>query len=168
MEKKLDGNYTRMLWSVLNKSWRLHATKQQLYGHLSPITKSIQVRRTRHVGHSWKSKDELISDELRWNPSHGRVKIGRPARTNIQQLYANTGCNLKDLLGPMDDRDGWRERVREICASSMTWWWQWLSLFHLVGLWQTKCSIIWRVLNISVELLYNIMINEYILVFICI
>ena len=37
MEKKLDGNYTRMLRAILNKSWRQHATKQQqLYGHLPP------------------------------------------------------------------------------------------------------------------------------------
>ena len=36
MEKKLGGNYTRMLWAVLNKSWRQHPTKQQLYGHLPP------------------------------------------------------------------------------------------------------------------------------------
>ena len=34
MEKKLDGNYTRMLRAILNKSWRQHPTKQQLYGHL--------------------------------------------------------------------------------------------------------------------------------------
>ena len=39
MEKKLDGNYTRMLQAILNKSWRQHPTKQQLYGHLPPITK---------------------------------------------------------------------------------------------------------------------------------
>ena len=50
MEKKLDGNYTRMLRAILNKSWRQHSTKQQLYGHLQPITKTIQVRRTRHAG----------------------------------------------------------------------------------------------------------------------
>ena len=37
MEKKLDGNYTRMLRAILNKSWRQHPTKQQLYGHLPPI-----------------------------------------------------------------------------------------------------------------------------------
>ena len=43
LEKKLDGNYTKMLQAVLNKSWRQHPTKQQLYGHLSPITKTIQV-----------------------------------------------------------------------------------------------------------------------------
>ena len=30
MEKKLDGNYTRMLWAILNKSWRQHPTKQHL------------------------------------------------------------------------------------------------------------------------------------------
>ena len=30
LEKKLDGNYTRMLWAILNKSWRQHPTKHQL------------------------------------------------------------------------------------------------------------------------------------------
>ena len=39
LEKKLDGNYTRMLWAILNKSWRQHPTKHQLYGHLPPISK---------------------------------------------------------------------------------------------------------------------------------
>ena len=51
LEKKLDGNYTRMLRTILNKSWRQHPTNHQLYGHLPPITKTIQVRRTRHAGH---------------------------------------------------------------------------------------------------------------------
>ena len=51
MEKKLDGNYTRMLRAVLNMSWRQHPTKEQLYGHLPPITKTIQIRRTRHAEH---------------------------------------------------------------------------------------------------------------------
>ena len=49
MEKKLDSNYTRMLWTILNKSWRQHPTKQQLYDHLLPITKTIKVRWTRHA-----------------------------------------------------------------------------------------------------------------------
>ena len=39
LEKKLDGNYTRMLRAILNKSWRQHSTRHQLYGHLPPITK---------------------------------------------------------------------------------------------------------------------------------
>ena len=37
LEKKLDGNYTRMLRAILNKSWRQHPTRHQLYGHLPPI-----------------------------------------------------------------------------------------------------------------------------------
>ena len=34
LEKKLDGNYTRMLRAVLNKSWRQHPMRHQQYGHL--------------------------------------------------------------------------------------------------------------------------------------
>ena len=82
--KKLDSNYTRMLRAILNKSWRQHPTRHQLYGHLPPITKTIQVRRTRHAGHCWRSRDELISDVLLWTPTHGHAKAGRPARTYIQ------------------------------------------------------------------------------------
>ena len=107
MEKKLDGNYTRMLQAILNKSWRQHPTKQQLYGHLPPIMKTMKVRRTRHAGHYWKSKDELLSNILLWTPLHGQAKAGRPARTNVQQLRADTGCSLEDLLEAMDNRDGW-------------------------------------------------------------
>ena len=81
LEKKLDGNYTRMLRAILNKSWRQHPTRHQLYGHLPPITKTIQVRRTRHAGHCRRSRDELISDVLLRTPKHGRAKAGRPART---------------------------------------------------------------------------------------
>ncbi len=76
MEKKLDGNYTRMLRAILNNSWRQHPTKLQLYGHLHPIIKTIKVRRTRHAGHCWRSRDEPISDVLQWTPSHGRAKAG--------------------------------------------------------------------------------------------
>ena len=58
MEKKLDGNYTRMLCVVLNKSWKQHPTKQQPYSHLPPIPLTTQVRQTRHAEHCWRSKDE--------------------------------------------------------------------------------------------------------------
>ena len=70
LEKKLYGNYTRMLRAILNKSRRQHPTRHQLYGHLPPITKTIHVRRTRHAGHCWRSRDELISD----GPPHMAVQ----------------------------------------------------------------------------------------------
>ena len=130
LEKKLDGNYTRMLRAVLNKSWRQHPTRHQLYGHLPPITKTIQVRRTRHAGHCWRSKDELISDVLQWTPTYGCAKAGRPARTYIQQLCEDTGCNTEDLPEAMNDREKWRERVRYIRAGGATWWW-WMMMIHM-------------------------------------
>ena len=79
LEKKLDSNYTRMLRAILNKSWQQHPTKHQLYCHLSPIMKTIQVGRTRHAGHCWRSRDELISDVLLWNPTYSQAKAGWPA-----------------------------------------------------------------------------------------
>ena len=125
LEKKLDGNYTRMLRAILNKSWQQHPTRHQLYGHLPPITKTIQVRRTRHAGHCWRSRDELIRDVLLWIPTHGRAKAGRPARTYIQQLCEDTGCCSEDLPRAMNDREEWRERVRDIRAACTIWWWWW-------------------------------------------
>ena len=108
-----------MLRAILNKSWWQHLTRHQLYGHLPPITKTIQVRQTRHAGHCWRSRDELISDVLLWTPTYGRAKAGRPAWTYIQQLCEDMGC------GPeaMNDREKWRERIRDVRACSTTWWW---------------------------------------------
>ena len=117
LKKKLDGNYTRILRAILNKSWRQHPTRYQLYGHLPPITKTIQVRWTRHAGHCWRSKDELISDVLLRTPTYVR-----PARTYIHQLYEDTGYSPEDLPEMMNDREKCRERVRDIRASGTTWW----------------------------------------------
>ena len=118
--KKLDGNYTRILRAILKKSWRQHPTRHQLYRHLSPITKTIRVRRTRHAVHCWRNKDELISDVLRWTPAYGLAKAGRPARTYIQQLCEDTGCSPEDLPEAMNEREKWQERIRDIRASGTT------------------------------------------------
>ena len=120
LEKKLDGNYTRMLRAILNKSWRQHPTRHQLYGHLPPIPKTIQVRQTRHAGHCWRSKDELVSDILLWTPTYGQAKAGRPARSYVRQLCEDTGCTSEDQPEAMNDRDKWREMARDICADGTT------------------------------------------------
>ena len=122
-----------MLRAILNKSLRQHPTRHQLYGHLPPITKTIQVRRVRRAGHCWRSKDELISDVLLWTPAYGQAKAGRPARTYIQQLCEDTGCSPEDLPKAMNDWEVWRERVRNIRASGTTWWWNdlWFTKIHV-------------------------------------
>ena len=104
LEKKLDGNYARMLRAILNKSWQQHPTRHQLYDHLPPITKTIQIRRTRHAGHCWRNRDELISDVLLWTPTYGRAREGRPARTYIQKLCEDTECSSENLPEAMNDR----------------------------------------------------------------
>ena len=109
LEKKLDGNDTRMLRAILNKSRRQHPTKHQLYGHLPPIKKTIQVRQTRHAGHCWRSRDKLISDVFLWTLTYGRAKAGRPARTCIQQLCEDTDvaqktCQRRWTIGKSGER----------------------------------------------------------------
>ena len=97
-----------MLWAILNKSWRQHPTRQQLYGHLPPITKTIQVRRTRHAGQCWRSRDELISDVFLWTPTYGGAKVGRPARTysssvRIRDVALKT-CQKRWTIGRSGER----------------------------------------------------------------
>ena len=118
LKKKQDGNYTRMLRAILKKSRQQHPTRHQLYSHLPPIMKTIQARWTRHAGHCWRSKDELISDVLLWTSAYGQAKAGWPARTYIQQLCEDTGCSPEDLPEAMNDREKWRERVRDIHAAA--------------------------------------------------
>ena len=127
-----DLQVLSMLRAILSKSWRQHPTKHQLYGHLPPITKTIQVKRTRDAGHCWRSRDELISDVLLWTPTYSRAKAGKPARTYIQQLCEDTGCSPEDLSEAMNDREKWRERVRDIRAGGTTWrwWWRWQVLIY--------------------------------------
>ena len=120
LENKLDGNYARMLRAILNKSWRQHPTKHRLYGYLASITKTIQVRRTRHTGHFWRSREKVISDVFLWTPTYNRAKAGRTPRTYIQQLCEDTGCSPEDLPEAMNEREKQRQRVRDIRASGST------------------------------------------------
>ena len=140
LKKKLDGNYTRMLRAILNKSWRQHPTMHQLYGHLPPVTKTIQIRRTRHAGHCWRSKDELISDVLLWTPAYSQPKAGRPVRTYIQQLCEDTGCSPEDLPEAMNNMEKWRERVRDIRASGTTWWYIYIYGIYIFNSWNIVCN----------------------------
>ena len=155
LEKKLEGDYTRMLRAILNKSWWQHPTRHQLYGHLPPITKTMQDTKTcrtrklcrtrRHAGHCWRRRDELIRDVLLWTPTHCCAKAGRPAWTYIQQLCEDKGCCPEDLPGAMNDKEEWRERVRDIRATSATWWWWWVLID-----WRLLCFPIWYLLLVTI------------------
>ena len=135
----VDGNVLMAVFILINRShpyrWSEVVPQSKYLNHLihTPRTglgivlnrqriypKTIQVRRTRHVGYYWRSRDEFISDVLLWTPSHGRTKTRQPARTYIQHLCADTGCSLEDLPEVMNNREGWQERVRDIHADGLT------------------------------------------------
>ena len=80
-----------------------------MYGHLPPITQTIQVRWTRYAGYCW----EKISTSSEAKFSYGLLHKDAPEWVNLQrhQVYAETGCALEHLKGAMNDRD--RERGGE-------------------------------------------------------
>ena len=101
-----------------------HFIKHQLYGHLPPISQTIQVR---HLEHCCRNGDEL--KVLLWTLTHGHTNIDWPAKTYIDQLCANTRCSQEVLPGMMDD-----EIESENCAVSMILWWCFLSSAYSIGL----------------------------------
>ena len=101
LEKKLDGNYTRMPRAILNKSWRQYPTKHQQYGHLPHIAKTIQVRRTRHEGHCCRSRDELISDVLLWTPHMAEQRQDQ----RLEHTYSSS------------------VRIRDVALKAIQRWW---------------------------------------------
>ena len=111
-ETSLKGTYTRMLRAVLNISWKEHPTNKVLYGHFIPIADTIRESRLRFAGHSWRSKEEIVSDVMLWRPTQGTTSVGRPSRTYINQLADDAGCLPEDLPGVMEDRTEWKERVK--------------------------------------------------------
>ena len=122
MQKKLDRDYTRMLRTVLNKSWGQHPTKQLLNGHRCSISQISQVRQARHARYCRGSKDELINNIFRWTPTHGHTSVGRQANTYIYLLWTDTGCRLEYLPGAMANKNGLWGRIMRIWAINTTWW----------------------------------------------
>ena len=122
MYKKLEWNYIRIQRTVLNKSWKQHATQQQLYSHLLPISKTIQLRWTRHAGHCWR-KDQFLCDVFS-EPLH----IETPVPVDQQELtcisfvgtldVVRRTCREQWMIVMDEEREGEGE---EILAVSLTW-----------------------------------------------
>ena len=143
-------NSTRRLCVILNKSWKQHPTKQQLYGDLSPIFKTIQIRRTRHAEHCWRSKDELISDDLLWTRSNGHTSVGQSTKTYQQQLFTETWGSLEDLP---EVTEGKGNDEKESRKSMLAAWYDDddADLFMAVGYW----LVVWVLWHIYLSRLFN-------------
>ena len=114
-----------MLRAVLNKSWRHHPTKLQLYGIYHPSRKPSNF-----------DEPDMLETTGEAHKRYAAVdpftKVGWPARAYMPHLSAPTGCSLEDLPGAIEDRDGWREGVRESRASGATWWYRYIYIYHIV------------------------------------
>ena len=113
IEKKLDENWTKMQWAILNQSWKQHPTKQQLYDHLLPISKAIQVRWTRYAGHCWRSKDKLISNVILWTPTYGYVSVGQKQWMIGMNKEKESGKSVLSAWLDDDDDDDDEEEEEE-------------------------------------------------------
>ena len=125
MEIKLDGNYTRKLYTVFEQ---VHEATSDKTAAVWPCTYHL-TRQIIHVGYCWWSKEKRWGSVFLWTLIHGKAMVSQPARTYMHQLCVDTGYSLEDLLWVMDDRDGSWERESGNCAISMTWWWWWLCIY---------------------------------------
>lgn len=118
LERELDGCYTRMLRVVNNVTWKDHMSNKVLYGNLPQVTATLRERRIRFIGHIWRSKNELASKLLLWDPKQGKRSRGRPAITYIDQLESDTGLYRNELPQVMQDREQWKEIVKRVRVRS--------------------------------------------------
>ena len=79
------------------------------------------MQRLRFAGHCWRSKYQVASDLILWQPQHGNCSRGCPAKTYIDQLRDDTDLLTTDeIKTAMNDREGWKKYVMDYRASS-TW-----------------------------------------------
>ena len=108
LDKKLDRPYTKLLRVVEKVTWQKLITDEVLYAGLPKISITIIERRLMLSGR--RSKNEIVSDLVLWEPKHGKSSVGRQAGTFVGLLEADTGVPRDCLPAVMDDRVGWRKR----------------------------------------------------------
>ena len=92
-----DWGFHKNARTALNVSWREHPINQRLYGNIPKLTSLIREQCTRRAGHSYRSNQELASDLILWQPTRGHRGRGRPSKTYINQLVADTGFPSEHL-----------------------------------------------------------------------
>ena len=116
VEKRLDENYIKMLHAILNKSWKQHLTKDQLYGNLLLISQIIQDKQDM-LG----TCDDVkhISDVFLLTSSHGNASVSRSVTMCghwIQSRGPARNCGRYGHMSRERERERERERVMGICA----------------------------------------------------
>ena len=100
-----------MLRVVNDVTLRQHITNEVLYAGLPRISTTIREGRLRFSGHCWRSKNEVVSDLVLWEPKLDKRNVGGQARTFVDLLEADTEVPRDYLPAKMEDRVGWRKKA---------------------------------------------------------
>ena len=111
LEKSLDGTYTRMLRVVKGVAAIQKINNEQLYEELPPISVKIRNRRLQLTGHLLRHDEEEASRLVVWRSMEGGRKRGRPRKTYVDQLEADTGLSATELARLAMDRQLWKSLV---------------------------------------------------------
>ena len=72
---------------------------------LPRISTTIRERRLTFSGHCWRSRDEVVSDLVLWEPKHGKRNVrGQACTLLVDLLEADTGVPRDCLPAATDDR----------------------------------------------------------------
>ena len=99
--KQLDGTYTRILRMILN--WPQKVTNgstvvtKVLYWAINKISTKISRRFLKFAGNCQRRDDEVVSDLVLWEPTHGTKKLGRPPESYIRNLEHETGIPASEM-----------------------------------------------------------------------
>ena len=96
---------------VKNVTRRQRITNEVFYPGLPRNSTTIRERRLRFSCHCWRSKYDVVSDLVLWEPKHGKRSVRGQARTFVDVLEEDTGVSRHCFSAAMDDRVGWREKA---------------------------------------------------------
>ena len=91
----MEGNLTRMLRAVLNKSLKQYPTKPAVRLPTSLFTSNPSNTNKEIRCTAGEVRTINMSDDLLCAPTYGRASVGRPAKTRINS--ADPGYNFGDL-----------------------------------------------------------------------
>ena len=87
------------------------------------ISKTMQLRLTSLAEHCLEKYEQTHKRRIPMDSLIRTCNCWTNNRTYLHQHHTDTGCSLQDQPEAMDNRNEWQEKVREIRANGMTWWW---------------------------------------------
>ena len=118
-ENKLEAFHMRSLRRILDIKWQDRVTNTEVLEEAGTLSIHLQLckRRLRWLGHVRRMKDGRIPRDLLYGElQEGGRKVGRPQlrfKDVIKRDFKRTGIDLNTWEGVAEDRDNWKDLVKE-------------------------------------------------------